>query len=392
MNEQHVYEILNQYVDDTLSDERKQEVTSHLASCPMCSEELMLLEQFLADVQRLPREIQPKRDLWKQIENKLERKQPTSNVLEFHQPKEERKSRKQQQAEIQQSIVAGSVWYFRAAAVVLVFIIGAALVWYFSLPELPSWQVTRLEGSPKIDTRSINSSSTIHVGEVIETDNSSRARLAIGTIGELTVAPNSRLRLLNTSPVDHRLSLEHGSISAQVSAPPRLFVIETPSAQAVDLGCAYDLTVDSMGASTLRVITGWVSLEYGGRESVVPYGAMCITKPGVGPGTPFQVQASEQLRKALFLFDFQQGGTSSLDTILSEARSDDGLTLWHVLFRVEEKERARVYDRLAELVPPPKGTSRDGVLHGNKTMLHAWKTLLNLNPNITVQLEEQTVQ
>jgi ferric-dicitrate binding protein FerR (iron transport regulator) len=392
MNEQHVYEILNQYVDDTLSNERKQEVASHLAMCPLCNEELKRLEQFLADVQRLPKEIQPKRDLWKQIENKLERKQSSANVLEFHQTKEERKSREQQRAEIQQSIVAGSVWYFRAAAIVLVFIISAALVWYFSLPELPTWQVTRLEGSPKIESRSVSSSSTIQIGEILETDNSSRASLTIGTIGELTVAPNSRLRLLNTSPVDHRLSLEHGSISAQVSAPPRLFVVETPSAQAVDLGCAYNLTVDSTGASTLQVITGWVSLEYGGRESVVPYGAMCMTKPGVGPGAPFQVQASEQFRKALFVFDFENGETASLDTILFEASSDDGLTLWHVLFRVEEKERARVYDRLAELVPPPKRTTREGVLRGDKTMLHAWKTLLNLNPNITVQLGEQTVQ
>jgi len=45
------------------------------------------------------------------------------------------------------------------------------------------------------------------------------------------------------------------------SAPPRLVIVETASARAVDLGCAYTLSVDAAGGRRLRVTSGWVALE-----------------------------------------------------------------------------------------------------------------------------------
>ena len=43
--------------------------------------------------------------------------------------------------------------------------------------------------------------------------------------------------------IKHCLRLAHGRLSARVTAPPRLFVVDTPAATAIDLGCAYDLAV-----------------------------------------------------------------------------------------------------------------------------------------------------
>jgi hypothetical protein len=153
--------------------------------------------------------------------------------------------------------------------------------------------------------------------------------------------------------------------------------VETPSALATDLGCAYTLRVDESGAGLLHVSHGWVSFELAGRESLVPEGASCVTRPGIGPGTPYYQDASEALRTALARWDFESGGGAALDVILAEARRRDAVTLWHLLSRTPE-DRGRVYDRLAALVEVPEGVTRDAVVSGNKRALLLWWDELGL--------------
>ena len=70
--------------------------------------------------------------------------------------------------------------------------------------------------------------------------------------------------------------------------------------------------------------------------------------------------------------DFDDGADADLDRVLVLARSDDALTLWHLLARFDGVRRARVYDRLAALVPPPATVTREAVLRGDRAALDAW--------------------
>jgi hypothetical protein len=237
----------------------------------------------------------------------------------------------------------------------------------------PAWEVARLEGSPKVGAEHIEGSGRLAVGEWLETDASSRAQLNVANIGRVDIEPNSRVQLVETNSSEHRLAMSRGRLHATISAPPRLFIVETPSAVAVDLGCSYTLEVDKAGRSILHVTSGWVALELKGRESVVPAGAVCVTEVGKGPGTPYFDDASEKFRAALSRLDFQQGGAKALGIVLAEAREYDTLTLWHLLSRMRGVERGRVYDRMAELITPPAGVTREGVMRLDKGMLDLWK-------------------
>jgi hypothetical protein len=186
------------------------------------------------------------------------------------------------------------------------------------------------------------------------------------------------VRLLETKLTEHRLELARGRLSARIWAPPRLFFVDTPSAVAADLGCAYTLEVDDAGGSLLHVTSGWVALQLKDRESMVPAGAACATRPGVGPGTPYFEDSSEIFRKALAKIDFEPQDTEwskipALDLVLAESRPRDTLTLWHLLSRVQGTDRARVYDRMAQLAPPPEGVTREGILNLNEFMMKLWK-------------------
>lgn len=259
-------------------------------------------------------------------------------------------------------------WALAAAALLVV----AGVAWWLAMPR--GWEIAVTSGAPEVGERPLRGSGRVEAGTWLVTDAGSSARIAVGKIGVVDLGPNSRLRVVGRRGEEHRLALERGVLDAVILAPPRRFVVETPSATAVDLGCAYTLEVDASGGGVLTVAVGWVSFEFEGRESFIPAGARCFTRPGLGPGTPCFTDAAPALKNALAIVDLADGTPpdSALATVLGAARREDAFTLWHLLARVKGEGRARVYERLSALVPPPAAVTRDGVLTQDRAMLDRW--------------------
>jgi hypothetical protein len=266
-----------------------------------------------------------------------------------------------------------------AIAAVLLLAIAAAYFWRTrpAQDQGPAWEVARIEGAPRVGWHSIGEGSgKLAVGQTLVTDKSSRASLTLEETGRIEVDPGSRLRLVPGGPGRKRLSLERGTIHATIWAAPGSFGVDTPSAVAVDLGCVFTLHVDDSGAGLLRTTMGWVGFRLNGRESFIPTGAVCATRPKIGPGTPYAEDASASFRDALTKFDFAattpQERNALLGIILVDARKADALTLWHLLSRVSDADRPGVYDRLAVLAPPPTDVTREGILRLDRKMLDSW--------------------
>ena len=273
-----------------------------------------------------------------------------------------------------------SVLARRLLAVAALLAAACGALWIARRDYAFEWRAERLEGEPLLGSTRISQAVRLPVGGRIETNASSRAKLGIGGVAVIMIAPNSRLRLVRSRLTEERLALERGRISANISAPPRVFLVETPSAVAVDLGCSYTLEVDESGTGLLRVETGWVAFERSGRESIVPAGAVCATRTATGPQTPYYEDSTAAFRRALAAIDAGSGETGDLSTLLSEARRRDGLTLWHLLASGPETDRERVRARLAQLVPPPSGVTPAGALRGDRRMLELWRDELDGMP------------
>jgi hypothetical protein len=86
-----------------------------------------------------------------------------------------------------------------------------------------SWLVTRIEWNAADWCEHIASRGQLGIGEWLETDAHSRAQIAVGTIGNVDIDENTRVRLVATQPTEHRLELERGRMSARIWAPPRCF-------------------------------------------------------------------------------------------------------------------------------------------------------------------------
>lgn len=223
------------------------------------------------------------------------------------------------------------------------------------------WKLEDSTGAPRI--------TELAAGGVLETDSDSSARITIADIGRVDVSPNSKVRIVDTGAAKHRMSLERGKLKAEILAPPRLFIVDTPSATAVDLGCAYTLEVKDDGSARLHVTSGYVALETGDLESFVPAGAFCESRKGGRLGTPFFGAASAELKKSLSEFDFGNGGRDAVETVIREATRKDTLTLWHLLPKVSEDQRAAIVTRIARETELDDGVTFDGLIRLDREMM-----------------------
>jgi hypothetical protein len=361
----HVTKNISAYCHGELSSEESRQFAEHLIACAKCRAKFEEIKLGIRLAEQLPQVPAPDY-LWTELQDLIEKKKQTTGqpVRSF------RLGRAGGTPALRQLAIAAS----------LLLLVGLG-VWTIyhqesPTPTGPSWQVQRLNGTPTIGSKGIGNQAQLGVGQWLETDDTSRAEIAVSSIGKVDIDANTRVRLLETQPTEHRLELARGKMSARIWAPPRLFFVDTPSAVAADLGCAYTLEVDDAGSSLLRVTSGWVALELKDRESIVPAGAVCETKPGIGPGTPYFEDCAPDFKQAIETVDFDSDPESraiALDHMLSQARARDTLTLWHLLSRVEGEDRARVFDRIASYAPPPTGVTREGILQLDPKMLELWR-------------------
>jgi hypothetical protein len=276
-----------------------------------------------------------------------------------------------------------TVWTFRAVAPLLAAAAAVVLMiagtWQ-STRHAASWEVARLDGRPRIGSTALASTGRIAVGQTLITDDNSRARVDVSTIGQVTIDPNSRMTLVETRDAHHQLALERGTLHATISAPPGQFIVDTPSARATDLGCAYTLHVDEDGSGIIGVTAGWVAFERHGVESFVPAGASCRTDPKRGLGTPRYDNESQAYRDALDEFDYGDPARrhEALQRVLQYGGNGDAITLWHLIPRVDPADRGAVVDALADQAPMPDGVTREAVMKADKAALDKWWDALGL--------------
>lgn len=258
-------------------------------------------------------------------------------------------------------------WLWAGAAAAAMLFVGIGLNLRHRIPFMPhesAWKLSWNGAKPDV-TR---------IGQTIDTGRFA-ARLESEFIGEVRVDPSSRLQILQDTKDEQRLSLEHGTIHAFIWAPPRQFVVDTPAATTVDLGCQYTLHVARDGTGSLHVEMGWVAFQWRNLESFIPAGASCATRPGRGPGTPYFLDAPAEFESALNRFD-ETGDLKAVHVVLAAARPRDALTLWHLLSRTQGPERAQVFTRFSQLVKLPPGVTKENILNGDRAATDAaWNAL-----------------
>jgi hypothetical protein len=291
--------------------------------------------QLLDRLRDLPDEIAPGRDLWPGIERAMLQRPDNAP----------RRARVLRMSGTRTLVAAATVVALVAAVAILVLrtrdnVPGA--------PAVPTWTVEMLEGqAPSGGLR------TLQPGDVLSTGSTDRL-LATTDIGEVIVEPSTNVLLKHVSDELQVLTLNRGEIYARIVAPPRVFVVETPTVTAIDLGCEYRLSVDESGYGRLEVFAGWVALDHNDREWYVPAGAVAAMNGQAGPAAPYFADASPDFKAAADRYA-ASNSAADLDVMLSAARPFESLTLWHIALGATAEERGSIFDTLSRLGVIPDG-------------------------------------
>lgn len=266
--------------------------------------------------------------------------------------------------------------HVRRFAYAATFLLAAAVcgaLWRWSWPAGEPWTIARgTAGGPL----------RLAVGSLLRVPASEHLVVNVARIGVMEVQGGSALTLRTTRSNVHRLSMDQGRVHVRVWAPPLSLAIRTPAGEVIDMGCEFDLSV-TQAETHVSVLSGWVQLDNGLGETLVPQGAvahMSAERPPVVPvfhdAAPGFLSAVRQLE----LVGPVAGPDGELvRTITGLARPRDVLTLLMLADR-SSAGRERLLLRAAELWPPPGGVTVSRVLRGDRDALWRWRDTLPLPP------------
>lgn len=253
-----------------------------------------------------------------------------------------------------------------ALAASLLVVAGAGLwTWRWSWPEGRPWTV-----------RSDAGDSRLEIGRQLTLSPNDGAVANIGRIGTMRLGAGTALELRSTRGTRHRLRMTQGDVHVRVWAPPASVVIETPAGEVIDMGCEFMLSIDGE-RSIVRVLSGWVQLENGIDEVLVPAGASTEMTARSGPGAAVFDDAAPGFRESVRAFE--AGAPTPVDRILALARPRDVYTLLR-LADTHPRIAEPLLRRSAELWPPPEGVTIGRIMRGDRESLWAWSQSLPLPP------------
>lgn len=384
--------LISDYLDATISPVDKMNFEEHLRACESCNHELSETAKLLEKVSALPLEIAPGTDLWKNVESRILPGKQCDKIYTMNGKDEIEKYRQLKTNRIYKYAVITAI-----AAILMVVILPALFRHQGELEHIegkvgPMWKVTRTMGISLISSNLLETTGFLKEGEELETKDSSRAVVEIEGLGTVSLEPNTKIKFLKGDSSEKRISVLYGSIHANIDAKPRTFYVETKSATAIDLGCVYNMSVDTSGDAMLYVQKGSVIWTSNGRESLVPEGKYCMSKTGIGPGTPYRENSSKELKDALLRYDFGHGGSAAVRDILKHAKTPDAVTLINILPRVEDENKSKVYERLNRITPPPRNIPADSIPHLKLDDLCDWAIKLQKQINEEIHEKMQQLQ
>jgi hypothetical protein len=248
------------------------------------------------------------------------------------------------------------IWPFAIAAALIVCAILGALRFYTPANR---WRATESSGIADVPHL------ILRTGDVVRTGSGS-VRLQSSAVGTIDLGANTTVRLIENRSRRHRLALAAGTIHAKTTSQPGVFVIDTPKARAIDLGCEYTLTIAPGGGGELHVIAGWVDLTHGYEQSLVPQGASASIESEGSLTVPVFDDATPAFHAAIRNHD--------MSAIVANARTRDAFTLLNLFRLATPDERGILYDRLNQFVPAPASITRESLRYWTPSSTELWWT------------------
>jgi predicted anti-sigma-YlaC factor YlaD len=233
-------DLIDEYLDGTLSDSRRQELEAHARTCRDCAGQLRssrLMQEVIADAFVPGTVAQEARDelLTKLADRQLRPARQAGNLL----------------VAARLAVAAGIVLL---AGLSLGYVLGrqgsAGPAPAPLPPQVSSMRVADLAGTVLVRHdgaevwHTLTPEATIHVGDTFHAAAQSKLTLAVADKSTIQVDQNSMLILQSCNDNETQFYLEHGQCTASLKSPHGPFFISTPHGRVEALGTEFTVTVE----------------------------------------------------------------------------------------------------------------------------------------------------
>lgn len=392
---------IDDYLDGMISLKDQEKMNAHIASCQYCKKYLEDSESLIKKVSALSSSpvilsTQKKNEIWKNVDagtdfNKFKNKNTVTA----------KKSADEDHFFVN-FISKYKVYVSGLAALIVIGVIifgvknmqtgNDRLSQQSSFGLASYWKVSNLEGNSMIGDVIMTGNDSIKEGQFIQTDGISKAELMVANLGKVIIEPNSRIVFVKNAEGNSRIQVEYGTIQTTMNPNSKSFFVEMPSAVATDNGGSYTITVDSTGDGLVFVKSGKVEMKSRNREAIIPAGSIVLTKKNIGVGTPFNENSSAKFKNALFNYDFGNCNDACMNTILSNAKMSDAVTLVNLIPNVQGIDKEKVYVKLSNFVQPPNPVHADSLYFMDEEKMNEWIDKIQVEVQANVEQSMKDVE
>lgn len=238
------------------------------------------------------------------------------------------------------------------------------------------WQVIAQRGEVKMSGADGRAPHAFPLQGTLQTGGDGMVRLRAARIGEIALDRNSQLRLVESRTGRHRLQLQQGRMWARVWAPPGQFGVGLRGAEVLDLGCEFIVQSDAGGNGALTVRSGWVQVDNGWDEVLVPEGATVRLHGDRAPGTPRDMGATPQFVAALDAIDARGADVDprgeELRRLIAASRTGDAISLVSLVRRNPRLAEGPLYERIVQVLPRAGLVTRADLRRRGAVALGPW--------------------
>src|SRR5262245_5036806 len=171
MFSKHVTKDISAYCHGELSSEESKRFAEHIISCVKCRTKFEEIKLGIRLAEQLPQLTAPD-SLWREVESALGRQDGTERAPVVS--------------------IAPSSWRKQAAIAAAVLVaLGVGAIWLYKNRVVSpgsrsaAWQVTRLDGTPKIGSANVFSRGSLGVGVWLEPGENCSAQIGVGKVGSI---------------------------------------------------------------------------------------------------------------------------------------------------------------------------------------------------------------
>jgi len=389
---------LHDFVDEQLDDFMKNDVESHIKKCDGCFAQYRKLQSFFDILKELPFTFDPPQDIidtfsseflensYREELQETVNKQSSKKKILREQKKQETKLKASRSA-LRKSIASKEILnrsltsnihrpfqtdLIKPLLIILSVIILVVGYYIYELQKNNSpWDVQLIDGTVTINGMA-NNSGKISQGESLTTDSKSRIFVHIPLIGKLQIDTNTTIVLEKAKDGDNRVALKRGSFKIINSALMPDFTIVLNNSFIIDRGGVFSISADESDNIKVIVEFGFVEIGYKNESYYASEGYVCEIKNNFGPGIPYRLNASDTLKSEIEKFNYENGGTNSIQKIISAAHKEDILTLLSLIPNTEQLQRQILFQVIANYFPPPPGVTRMGIIKADAEMINKW--------------------